>query len=115
MPEVDSLTLPEVQAYRLTETGIALGEAFEKKNDLELAAALEDNLQLWVAIKTVINLPSAPLPKDVRDNLLRLFDFVAAATLKDGVNITDETLNTLLGINLQISQGLLEGFRSARH
>ncbi len=49
------------------------------------------------------------LPEKVKDNLISLGNYVANTTFKSANNLKDETIDTLININLQISEGLLEG------
>ena len=55
--------------------------------------------------------PESQLAENVRDNILKLRDFISDTTMQHGVDIRESTLNTLININLQISEGLLEGAR----
>lgn len=77
----------------------------------KLVAALEANLELWVAIRTLVSRGSG-VPDQTKGNLLRLSQYVASETLSKGAEIDEETLDTLISINLQISEGLLEGFKT---
>lgn len=77
----------------------------------KLVAALEANLELWVAIRTLVSRGSA-VPDQTKGNLLRLSQYVASETLSKGAEIDEETLDTLISINLQISEGLLEGLKA---
>lgn len=49
------------------------------------------------------------LTADVKANLHKLAEFVADRTLQGVDAITDATLETFINMNLQISEGLLEG------
>lgn len=102
-----NMTLAEIEAFGLTQAGIRLDNARSDKSSL--AAALDHNLQIWVAIKTQVNRSTCLLAQPVRDNLTRLSNFVVETTMKHGVNIPDNVVDTLININLQISEGLLEG------
>ena len=74
-----------------------------------LAAALEANMEIWIAIRTLVRRPDVGLPPDTAANLERLSRYVADTTLNHGVEIPPHVLDTLININLQISEGLLEG------
>lgn len=100
----------EAQALILSQAAIGLDQARSGKRDPhELTTALEANVEVWVAIRALVDDPATALLQNIRDNLRRLSVFVASTTFMHGVNITDSTLNTLININLQISEGLLEG------
>lgn len=111
MSENHNLSLSETEAMSLTEAAVALDHARQEKDPKQMAAALENNIQVWMAIKTVAERPEVHLPETVRINLGRLAEFVAATTLSAGAQISEEAINTLINVNLQISEGLLEGHR----
>lgn len=91
-------------AYTLAEAALVLGAARGKVD--ELAVALEHNLTLWVAIRTLVSAPGNVLPATIRENLIRLSGFVLDTTCHAGVGMSENQLNTLININLQIAAGL---------
>jgi flagellar biosynthesis activator protein FlaF len=100
----------EEQALVLSQAAIQLDQARSGKRDPhKLATALEANVEVWVAIRALVDDPVTTLQPNVCENLRRLSVFVASSTFMHGINISDSTLNTLININLQISEGLLEG------
>ena len=105
--DLQSLTTREQDAYALKEAAASLDQA--RGQAAELAAALEHNLELWVAIRTLVSRPGNALPAAIRHNLVQLSGFVAGTTWRDGITIPDSRLDTLISINLQIAEGLLEG------
>lgn len=109
--ELEDLKPGEADAFGLVQAAVALDQARSDKS--ALAAALENNMQLWVAIRTLASKAENGMPAAVRDNLTSLASFVADTTMKHGVDIAEETLNTLVNVNLQISEGLLEGAAKA--
>lgn len=100
----------EEDALALARTALLLDGSRAEPG--KLVAALEANLELWVAIRTLVSRNTAALPGDTKGNLLRLSQFVASETLSKGAEIDGDTLDTLININLQISEGLLEGFKN---
>ncbi|MDP6895786.1 MAG: flagellar biosynthesis regulator FlaF, partial [Rhodospirillales bacterium] len=111
LPEED-LSVVERQAFNLAQAGIQLDQARLGGDDNgTLARALEHNLQVWIEIGILIKSPESQLAENVRDNILKLRDFISDTTMQHGVDIRESTLNTLININLQISEGLLEGAR----
>jgi flagellar biosynthesis regulator FlaF len=102
------LTVYEEDALALASAALEIAAAFEAKDDKRLAAALNHNLQLWVGIRTLVSRPTSPLPSGVKDNLIRLSNFVARKTfdMQNGANA--KVINALTNTNLQISEGLLE-------
>lgn len=109
------LTLIEQQAYKLAEAAMLMDRSRATKDDgAAVMAALDNNLEVWAAFTTVASMPDSPLAANVRDNLVRLRAFVAGHTVRrSGDHIPDSTLDTLININLQISEGLLEGQKKA--
>ncbi|MBI3446286.1 MAG: hypothetical protein HY055_13250 [Magnetospirillum sp.] len=108
--EVSSLTLPEQEALSLAEAAIALDRArMAEDRNRALVEALNNNLEVWIAIRALSQSPSSTLPPPIRNNLLRLSDFVAQTTFSAGASISDNALNSLININMQLAEGLLEG------
>ena len=106
----EQLSLPEEQALALSRAAIMLDQARQNLGDkAALGAALNQNLETWVAIRTVVQKPGNGLSGSVQHNLVRLSNFVADSTFKSSEAISEKTLDTLININLQISEGLLEG------
>ena len=103
---VKSMSTREQDAFALTEAAVRIDQARGKA--AELAAALERNLELWVAIRTLVSRPGNALPAQIRHNLVELSGFVADATWKDGIAMPTKRLDTLININLQIAEGLLQ-------
>jgi flagellar biosynthesis regulator FlaF len=105
-----AMTLPEQEALSLVSAAMMIDEARSRGRDpAEMAAALNNNLEMWVAIRTLAERPDTHLEEGVRANLLKLSDFVAHSVLRHGTSISDQTLDTLININMQLSEGLLEG------
>lgn len=73
--------------------------------------ALRHNVELWIGIRTLVKRANGTMPEEVKANLLKLGDFVVGTTLRDGGEMADRTLDTLININLQISEGLLAATR----
>ncbi|MEO5374407.1 MAG: flagellar biosynthesis regulator FlaF [Alphaproteobacteria bacterium] len=99
----------EEDAFALTQAALAISEAKAKGDGPALTQALDDNLKLWVAIRTMVDTNQSALPPEVAANLLRLSKYTAQKTFELENGITDEVLDSLINTNLQISEGLLEG------
>lgn len=113
MTDSQTLSLAEEQAFQLSQAAIMLDQARQDRGDLnKLAAALERNLETWVALQTIIEAESCALSEAVKANLRQLSAFVTDRTLKGVQEIADSTLDTFININLQISEGLLEGAKA---
>ncbi|WP_029008135.1 DUF2934 domain-containing protein [Azospirillum halopraeferens] len=98
-PEQDSLSL--MQAATLL---------IEADSPAKVNLALDHNLKLWVAIKTVVQSEGVALPQEVRDNLTHLAQYVSATTMEAGTGeIEAAKLIALARINMHIAEGLLRG------
>ena len=105
--DAGKLSPAEEHAFNMVQAAIILDQS---KGDLgKLAAALAHNLELWVGVRTLISRPDSHVSPELRENLTRLADYVAGTTMTHGVEISPETLEILININLQVSEGMLEG------
>lgn len=106
-------TIPYVaqtQASALATAATLLDTAKQDRGDVAgLVGALDLNLQLWVAINCISNSADCDLPAEAKSNLAILNRYVRDVTFKHGAEITDELIDTLVGINLHIADGLLVG------
>ncbi|MCP4393668.1 MAG: hypothetical protein GY804_05300 [Alphaproteobacteria bacterium] len=112
----EDLNILKDDAFALTQAAVSMSHARRREDVNGLMNALEDNLKLWVGIKTAVNNKNVSnLPKDIKANLTRLSDFTVKKTfeLKEGV-MNDVTLEALINTNLQISEGLLEGMENKK-
>ena len=105
-----SWTVAEEQAFQLSQAAIRVDQArrVKDKNSAALVDALNRNVEIWVALRSIVMREDCRLADEVKQNLTKLAQFVADRTFADG-EIADTTLNALININLQISEGLLEG------
>ncbi len=104
-----SLSSFEEDAFALTRAAVAMSEALETGDQTALAAALDENLNLWTAIKTLVERADCKLPQDIRTNLARLGDYTAKVTFDLSKQRKLEKIEVLVNTNLQIAEGLLEG------
>lgn len=107
------LSLAEQEAYTLSEAALMIDRARSTRDAGDLASALDHNLELWIGIRALISRRDSAITGQVRDNLVKLADYVAQTILDKGIKMAPQTLDSLININLQISEGLLEGH--ARH
>ncbi len=106
----EALSITEEEAFGLSRAAVMLDQAKQNRMDkAALANALNHNLELWVAIQGMVARRDNDLPESVKDNLISLGNYVADTTFKSADGLEDETIDTLININLQISEGLLEG------
>lgn len=111
MSDERELSIAEEQALLLAQSAIALGEELSKdKRSLHgLAEVLDRNVQIWVAMKTLVSLDGCSLSPSVCENIGRLADYVVSRTAQGAENVSEQTVRSFIDINLQISEGLLEG------
>lgn len=109
-------SLAKEEAFSLLKCAVDLSSARESKNLEQLVTALDNNLKLWVYIKTLASSKDTVLPNDTRNNLVKLADYVSSKTLELGrniENINDKTLDSMIMTNLQISEGLISNQKIA--
>ncbi len=103
----------EEDALALLRAAILLAEAKDENDAGRLVEALNNNMELWTGIKTLVGAKSHPMAKEIKDNLIRLADFAIGKTFEIGADTAHKTIDTLININLQISEGLLERVKFA--
>ncbi len=104
--ELNTLTLPEESAFGLSQAAVMLDQSRDNQN--MLVTALERNMEVWIALRFMVSNGETRIANEAKDNLIKLSQFVAESTMKHGSDIPSETIDTLININLQISEGLLE-------
>ncbi len=102
----------ENEAKILLSSAMALAQAATSQNPTEVITALDNNLNLWVEIETSLKSAKNLLPEDIKENLLKLSKFVERMTLSKGIHMTKADFDTLININMQISEGLLEAVKN---
>lgn len=103
-------SLAKEEAFSLLKCAVDLSSARENNNSEELIAALDNNLQLWVYIKTLAKAKNTQLPEETKSNLIKLADYVSSKTLEIGRdinNVNDKIIDSMINTNLQISEGLI--------
>ncbi|MEI6557854.1 MAG: DUF2934 domain-containing protein [Rhodospirillaceae bacterium] len=106
----DDLSVLDQDARALAEAAdqLSLAETPE-----QLGEALAHNLQVWVAIKSIVGAKRNPLPTEVRHNLDLLAAYVIRTILgPEGGRITISAIETMIRINLHIAEGLVRSQRN---
>jgi hypothetical protein len=93
-------------AAELAKAADALTTAAESG---EFCGALERNLELWVAIKTLAGRSNGQLDPESRDTLIRVADQVADATFQIARVFDPEAVLPFATIDLEVAQGLVNG------
>lgn len=97
-------------AISLLENAVMLSSAQESKDAGKLAYAIDSNMKLWTYIKTVAKSKENKFPKEIKDNIVKLADYVTSKSLEVGKNINNydsSVLDSMVNVNLQISEGLV--------
>lgn len=111
----EELTGVEREAFYLSEAAIMLDRARANGRDEKaLAEALLNNIEVWTAVRASVGKWGHGQSEEVKGNLLRLADFVTGTIMANRTSIVDSTLDSLININLQIAEGLLEGLANQR-
>ena len=108
--------LAREEAFSLLKCAIDLSSAKENNNSSDLVSALDNNMKLWVYIKTLASSEKSKLPPETKSNLIKLADFVSKKTMEVGRNVHNinaKTLDTMIMTNLQISEGLMTSRQNA--
>ena len=103
----------EEEAAIMLSHAVALSKASGSDNDLDKISALDGNLKLWVEIETTLKNAKNLLPEDIKDNLLKLYKYVERLTLTKGIHMSKSDFDTLVNINMQISEGLVEAVKNS--
>jgi flagellar biosynthesis regulator FlaF len=109
----DLLSHMEKDAQALTNAALGISKAVAEKNQETLDAALQMNLEIWTGIRVVMGMEESPVAKETRENLMRLSQYVTKTSHELTQNLQETTAETLVNINLQIAEGLLEGIAKA--
>ncbi len=103
-------SLASEEAFTLLKCAIDLSNAKENKDKKYMATALDNNMRLWVYIKTLASDKKNPLPANTKKNLIKLADYVSGKTLEVGKNmnkLNETAIDSMISTNLQISEGLM--------
>ena len=100
----------EMDAAAFSQAAYVLDQAKQKLDDVDLRErALKYNRLLWSIIQADVSEDDNDLPEELKANLMSLSIFVDKQTSKGLTDPTEELFDSLIGINLNISEGLLEG------
>ena len=100
----------EMDAAALSQAAYVLDQARQNVDDSEACEkALTYNQLLWSIIQADVSEESNKLPDELKANLMSLSIFVDKQTTKGLGGPTEEIFDSLININIQIAEGLLEG------
>ena len=105
-----NMNMAQQEAYYIAKNGLDLMEAYKNKDNVSFVKALDNNQKMWLMIKTLMKDGKTQLSNEVRDNLVKLADYISVNTIKLGQNldnIDEKMLNSFVTINKHISEGLI--------
>jgi hypothetical protein len=98
---------PEFDPRCLIDAAVEIDRARKNGNEGFLAKAVDHNRKLWAYIHSLATRSNRTFSKETCSELTRLSDYVWSATKAKEANVSDMVLDTLINIDLQISEGLL--------
>lgn len=105
-----NMNMAQQEAFYIAKNGLDLMEAYKKKDNDLFVEALDNNQKMWLMIKTLMKNGKSELSEEVKNNLIKLADYVSVNTIKLGQNLNnvdEKMLNSLVSINKHISEGLI--------
>ena len=100
----------EMDAAALSQAAYVLAKARQKLDDNEgCEKALTYNQMLWSIIQADVAQDDNKLPDELKANLMSLSIFVDKQTTKALSNPSEDIFDSLININLNIAEGLMEG------
>ena len=110
VPKLDFDDKREMDAAAFSQAAYVLDQAKQKLSDSDFfEKALKYNQLLWSIIQADVAEKDNKLPDEVKANLMSLSLFVDRQTTKGLSDPNEELFDSLISINLNISEGLLEG------
>ena len=105
-----NLSPREVEAMAFTKAALLLEDAKKHTQNIEeYSKALRFNHLLWTIIQADLTEPDNQLPPEIKANVMSLSIFVDKQTTKGLAAPTVDVFESLININLNISEGLMEG------
>ena len=109
-PKVQFDNKREMDAAAFSQAAYVLDQARQSLDDSELGErALKYNQLLWSIIQADVAGNDNALPEELKANLMSLSIFVDKQTSKGLTSPSDELYDSLININLNIAEGLMEG------
>jgi len=109
-PKVKFKNKREMDAAALSQAAYVLDQARQNLEDIEgCEKALTYNQMLWSIIQADVSQDDNQLPDELKANLMSLSIFVDKQTTTCLKNPSEDILDSLIDINLNIAEGLMEG------
>ena len=109
-PKVKFDNKREMDAAAFSQAAYVLDQARQNLGELDACEkALTYNQLLWSIIQADVAEGKNVLPDELKANLMSLSIFVDKQTTKALANPSEEIFDSLININLNIAEGLMEG------
>ena len=109
-PKVQFDNKREMDAAAFSQAAYVLDQARQNLSDEDACEkALKYNQLLWSIVQADVSEGKNELPDELKANLISLSLFVDKQTTKGLADPTEELFDSLININLNISEGLMEG------
>ena len=97
----------ETEGRALLEAARRIAEAQKAADSAKILKAVRLNWRLWTIFQAEISAPTCTLPREVRQNMLTLCNFVDQRTVGILAEPKPDLLNVLINVNRNIAAGLL--------
>ena len=109
-PKVKFDNKREMDAAAFSQAAYVLDQARQSLDDKDVCEkALTYNQLLWSIIQADVSEGNNELPDELKANIMSLSIFVDKQTTKAIANPSEEIFDSLISINLNIAEGLMEG------
>ena len=98
------------EGWALIEMARRLDTAVQDPSNIEQILEMTRlNWRIWTIIQSELVDPECPLPREIRENLINLSNFIDKRSADIIAEPKAEKLSVLININRQIGAGLMEG------
>ncbi|MDX1737647.1 MAG: flagellar biosynthesis regulator FlaF [Alphaproteobacteria bacterium] len=99
---------PQAEGWALIEMARRLEDARQKNDRKEILKQCRLNWRIWTILQSELVDPECTVPKQIRENLLSLSNFIDRRSTEIIASPTADKLEVLININRQIGAGLME-------
>lgn len=99
---------PQAEGWALIEMARRLELARQNNDKKEILQQCRLNWRIWTILQSELVDPECTVPKEIRENLLNLSNFIDKRSTNVIADPTEDKLEVLININRQIGAGLME-------
>ncbi|WP_155155591.1 flagellar biosynthesis regulator FlaF [Curvivirga aplysinae] len=99
---------PQAEGWALIEMARRLDAAKQSGDSSEILTQCRLNWRIWTILQSELVDPECTVPKEIRENLLSLSNFIDKRSTEVIGSPTADKLDVLININRQIGAGLME-------